>query len=35
MAVDLANLEFTPDDMRRMGEAAVRRLVAFLEQLPS
>ncbi|HEX7486799.1 MAG TPA: aminotransferase class V-fold PLP-dependent enzyme [Vicinamibacterales bacterium] len=35
MAVDLANLEFTSDEMRRMGEAAVRRLVAFLEDLPS
>jgi aromatic-L-amino-acid decarboxylase len=32
---DPANLEFTPDEMRRMGVAAVHRLVAFLESLPS
>jgi len=35
MAVDPADLDFAPDDMRRMGEAAVRRLVEFLEDLPS
>lgn len=35
MTHDLANLEFTPDEMRRMGEAAVHRLVAFLEGLSS
>jgi aromatic-L-amino-acid decarboxylase len=35
MAVDLANLEFTPDEMRRMGEAAVRRLVDFIEAVPT
>jgi aromatic-L-amino-acid decarboxylase len=34
MEIDLANLEFTPDDMRRMGEAAVHRLVRFFEDLP-
>ncbi len=32
---DPANLEFSSDEMRRMGAAAVDRLVAFLESLPS
>jgi aromatic-L-amino-acid decarboxylase len=35
MPVDLASLDFTPDEVRRMGEAAVSRLAAFLEALPS
>lgn len=35
MAADIANLEFTPDEMRRMGEAVVRRVVSFLETLPA
>jgi aromatic-L-amino-acid decarboxylase len=35
MPADCANLEFTPEEMRRMGEATVRRLVDFIEALPS
>ena len=32
---DLANLEFSPDEMRRMGFAAIERVVGFLESLPA
>jgi aromatic-L-amino-acid/L-tryptophan decarboxylase len=32
---DPANLEYTADEMRRMGAAVVERLVSFLESLPS
>jgi aromatic-L-amino-acid decarboxylase len=35
MPADLANLEFSAGEMRRMGVAAVERLVTFLESLPS
>jgi aromatic-L-amino-acid decarboxylase len=32
---DPANLEFTPDEMRRMGEQVLRRVVEFVASLPS
>jgi len=32
---DSADLEFTPDEMRRMGEQVLRRVVGFIASLPS
>ena len=29
-AIDMANLEFSPDEMQAMGEAALRRVVAHV-----
>jgi aromatic-L-amino-acid/L-tryptophan decarboxylase len=35
MTGDAADLEFAPDEMRRMGQAALERVVSFIAALPS
>jgi aromatic-L-amino-acid/L-tryptophan decarboxylase len=35
MATDLANLEYTPTEMMRMGAGALDRVVAFIDSLPT